>query len=105
MLEDLPRKEYDQQANNGNEASGNQQNNQNSQQNGGVNNPLGGDKQLSQQDLDKLDMDRNAWEREANNPDLSEEDRENARAHIAEIDEMKNKNTKKAGKRYLERNG
>lgn len=90
------RKEYDQQANNGNEASGNQQNNQNSQQNGGVNNPLGGDKQLSQQDLDKLDMDRNAWEREANNPDLSEEDRENARAHIAEIDEMKNKNTKKA---------
>ena len=94
------RKEYDQQANNGNEASGNQQNNQNSQQNGGsqtgVNNPLGGDKQLSQQDLDKLDMDRSAWEREANNPDLSEEDRENARAHIAEIDEMKNKNTKKA---------
>ena len=90
------RKEYDQQANNGNEASGNQQNNQNSQQNGGVNNPLGGGKQLSQQDLDKLDMDRNAWEREANNPDLSEEDRENARAHIAEIDEMKNKNTKKA---------
>lgn len=82
------RKEYDQQANNGNEASGNQQNNQNSQQNGGVNNPLGGGKQLSQQDLDKLDMDRNAWEREANNPDLSEEDRENARAHIAEIDEM-----------------
>ena len=90
------RKEYDQQANNGNEASGNQQNNQNSQQNGGVNNPLGGGKQLSQQDLDKLDMDRSAWEREANNPDLSEEDRENARAHIAEIDEMKNKNTKKA---------
>ena len=89
------RKEYDQQANNGNEASGNQQNNQNSQQNGGVNNPLGGGKQLSQQDLDKLDMDRSAWEREANNPDLSEEDRENARAHIAEIDEMKNKNTKK----------
>ena len=94
------RKEYDQQANNGNEASGNQQNNQNSQQDGGsqtgVNNPLGGDKPLSQQDLDKLDMDRSAWEREANNPDLSEKDRENARAHIAEIDEMKNKNTKKA---------
>ena len=92
------RKEYDQQANNGNEASGNQQNNQNSQQNGGsqtgVNNPLGGDKPLSQQDLDKLDMDRSAWEREANNPDLSEKDRENARAHIAEIDEMKNRNTK-----------
>ena len=92
------RKEYDQQANNGNEASGNQQNNQNSQQNGGsqtgVNNLLGGDKPLSQQDLDKLDMDRSAWEREANNPDLSEKDRENARAHIAEIDEMKNRNTK-----------
>ncbi len=26
-------------------------------------------------------MDRSAWEREANNPDLSEEDRENARAY------------------------
>ena len=96
LLEALQEKSIDQQANNGNEASGNQQNNQNSQQNGGVNNPLGGGKQLSQQDLDKLDMDRSAWEREANNPDLSEEDRENARAHIAEIDEMKNKNTKKA---------
>lgn len=71
------RKEYDQQANNENEASGNQQNNQNSQQNGGsqtgVNNPLGGDKPLSQQDLDKLDMDRSAWEREASNPDVTAE--------------------------------
>ena len=71
------RKEYDQQANNGNEASGNQQNNQNSQQDGGsqtgVNNPLGGDKPLSQQDLDKLDMDRSAWEREASNPDVTAE--------------------------------
>lgn len=63
---------------------------------GAASGAFAGDKQLSQQDLDKLDMDRNAWEREANNPDLSEEDRENARAHIAEIDEMKNKNTKKA---------
>lgn len=85
------RKEYDQQANNGNEASGNQQNNQNSQQNGGsqtgVNNPLGGDKQLSQQDLDKLDMDRSAWEREANNPDLSEEDRENAKAEMNKLND------------------
>lgn len=83
---------------NASEEQSNQKNGQNQdQQNGGMPNanPLGGEKPLNQQDLDKLDMDRKAWEREANNPDLSEEDRENARAHIAEIDEMKNRNTKK----------
>lgn len=91
------RKEYDQQANNGNEASGNQQNNQNSQQDGGsqtgVNNPLGGDKPLSQQDLDKLDMDRSAWEREANNPDLSEKDRENQEDQSSNTNANENTNS------------
>ena len=45
---------------------------------------------MTDEEKDKLNMDRGLWEKMANDPNFTEEERASARAHIAEIDERLN---------------
>ncbi len=48
---------------------------------------------MTDEETDKLNMDRGLWEKMANDPNFTEEERASARAHIAEIDERLNGGT------------